>query len=316
MTPASGVMHVPPPRSLEAGAGRPVVLLHGLLGSACHWQQTVDRFAGRHHLFAPELPFLELVNGSDGVIGSFALYVKHLMASRGIRRAILGGNSLGGHIALEMAISFPEAVEGLILTGSSGLMERGFDRDVPIHPSRDYLRGKIREIFFEETFVTDELLDRTVALVADRARLLKVVRIARSARRDNLGPRLSRIDCPALLAWGKDDRITPPEAARNLQARISGAELHFIERCGHVPMMERPLEFNRLVEGFLVAKFPDAEESMRRTWDVDALSSDGHVRQDADEAAPADLPRPCQGPGANLERSSPNGQGHGVGATA
>jgi pimeloyl-ACP methyl ester carboxylesterase len=307
-------MHGLPPRTLEAGVGKPVVLLHGLMGSACQWQQTVDRFAGRYHLFAPELPFLELVNGSDGVIGGFALYVKHLMQSKGIERAILGGNSLGGHIALEMAISFPDAVEGLILTGSSGLMERGFDRDVPIHPSRDYIRGKIREIFFEETFVTEELLDRGVGLVADRARLIKVVRIARSARRDNLGPRLSRIDCPTLLAWGRDDRITPPEAALDLQARIRGAELHFIDRCGHVPMIEQPLEFNRLVERFLLANFPDAEASMRRTMYVNAFSGHADVRQNQNETDPADLSRSCQGPAEHIGGPSPNGQRYRVGA--
>ncbi|MGH7433033.1 MAG: alpha/beta fold hydrolase [Candidatus Methylomirabilales bacterium] len=262
--PASAVAECPTSGSLEAGCGRPVILLHGLLGNARQWQQTLDQLASHYYLFAPELPFLELVNGSNGVIPGLAAYVKQLMQSRRIERAILGGNSLGGHIALELAISCPEVVEGLILTGSGGLMERGFDRDVPIHPTRGYLREKIAEVFFDDSFATEELVDRAVALVSDRPRILKVVRIARAAKRDNLGDRLGLIDCPALLAWGREDRVTPPEVARELQSRIRGAELYFLERCGHVPMVERPLEFTKIARRFLMVNFPSAHAATGR----------------------------------------------------
>lgn len=263
--PGSGVIESPISQSLEAGSGRPVILLHGLLGSARQWRQTLDHLAGYYHLLAPEFPFLELVNGAEGLIPGFALYVKQVMESRGIERAVLGGNSLGGHIALELAISSPEVVEGLILTGSGGLMERGFDRDVPIHPTRSYLRDKIAEVFFEERFVTEELLDRTVSLVSDRPSILKVVRIARAAKKDNLGARLSMIDCPTLLVWGREDRVTPPEVARELESRIRGAELRFLERCGHVPMVERPAEFAQIVRGFLTENFPSTHLAMGRS---------------------------------------------------
>src|SRR5690625_7488482 len=72
--------------------------------------------------------------------------------------------------------------------------------------------------------------------------------MARSAKSETLTDRLSSISHPTLLVWGRDDQITPPEVAHLFQAQMPHAELHFIDKCGHAPMVEHPEEFNRSEE--------------------------------------------------------------------
>jgi len=95
------------------------------------------------------------------------------------------------------------------------------------------------------------MVDDLQAIFADRKRLVEVVRLAKNIRRMSVRETLPKVHCPVLVVWGAQDKVTPPSAANDFQRLLPNAELHFIERCGHAPMMERPAEFNRLVEAFL-----------------------------------------------------------------
>lgn len=228
-----------------------VLLLHGMFGKAGHWQLCADHLAGRWPVLVPELPVFDMPSHETGVEG-LGIFVKKMMDERDIQRVVIGGNSLGGHIALHMALRWPERVAALILTGSSGLFERSFERSIiPRRPTREWLRTKIREVFFDESHVTDALIDEVSDTILDPRRALKILRVAKSAKHDNLRDVLHRITCPTLLAWGADDNITPPSVAREFKECLPNAELRFIRDCGHTPMMERPQEFNRIVERFL-----------------------------------------------------------------
>ena len=162
---------------------------------------------------------------------------------------MIGGNSLGGHVALEMALSHRDRVSGLILTGSSGLFERTFTRGVPHRPSEAYVRQKMEEIFFDPRLVTPEWVESVRRTVTTPASALRVLRFARAAKRHNIEDRLAAIDAPALLVWGRDDRITPPEVAERFQALLPDSHLTFLPRCGHAPMLEQPDAFNEAVAG-------------------------------------------------------------------
>ena len=80
---------------------------------------------------------------------------------------------------------------------------------------------------------------------------LKVISLARSAIKNNLGDELKQITLPTLLIWGNNDSITPPFVGREFHRLIPHSELHFIDHCGHAPMMEVPSEFNKILEQFL-----------------------------------------------------------------
>jgi pimeloyl-ACP methyl ester carboxylesterase len=88
-------------------------------------------------------------------------------------------------------------------------------------------------------------------IVNNRLKALKIITLAKSAIRNNLGEELNQIKQPTLLIWGNNDAITPPFVGREFQRLIPNSELHFIDKCGHAPMMEVPNEFNEILHKFL-----------------------------------------------------------------
>ena len=238
-------------RWIERGRGEPVVFLHGLMGEMDHWESTLEALASICRALAPELPIFDGARAKASIEG-LADYVERFMIALGIERAVLGGNSLGGHLALELALTQPHRVGGLILTGSSGLFERSFTRGVPHVPTTAFVRDKMEEVFYDPALVTPAWVESVRRILVTRAYALRLVHVARSAKRSNLEDRLRTIRVPTLLVWGKDDRITPVEVAERFRALIPEAELVTIANCGHAPMLEQPLMFNAIVEDWLI----------------------------------------------------------------
>lgn len=98
---------------------------------------------------------------------------------------------------------------------------------------------------------TDELVDEVFEITNNRLKVIKILALAKSAIRNNLGEELNKITLPTLLIWGNNDIITPPFVAKEFNKLIPNSQLHFIDKCGHAPMMEVPAEFNVILENFL-----------------------------------------------------------------
>jgi pimeloyl-ACP methyl ester carboxylesterase len=98
---------------------------------------------------------------------------------------------------------------------------------------------------------TKELVEEVFEITRNRIKVIKIIALAKSAIRNNLGEELNTIKQPTLLVWGANDTITPPFVAREFNKLIPASELHFIDLCGHAPMMEKPQEFNMLLDNFL-----------------------------------------------------------------
>lgn len=229
-------------RWLERGAGEPVMLLHGLMGQMHHWDAVLEAVGDGYRAIAPTLPVFH-PDLREATVGALGRYVLRFLDALDIQRAVLGGNSLGGHVALRLALEHPDRVSGLVLTGSSGLFERGFTTGVPHRPDRAWVRRKMEEVFWNPALVTDGWVEDVHRLVTTPASALRILRLARDARRDNLEERLGEIRVPTLLIWGFDDRITPPEVAERFRARIPDTHLWHLSQCGHAPMLERPAVF-------------------------------------------------------------------------
>ena len=238
-------------RWLERGDGEPVLLLHGLMGEMDHWESTLDALGPYRRPIALELPIFD-PDLPDVSVPALADYVRRFMEALELPPAVVCGNSLGGHVALELALSHPESVEGLILTGSSGLFERSFTQHVPHTPTRAYVREKMEEVFYDPALVTPEWVESVRRIVTTRRTALRVLQVARAAKRHNVEERLSRIAVPTLLVWGKDDRITSTDVAERFHARIRGSQLVYLPNCGHAPMLECPEAFNAAVGEWLV----------------------------------------------------------------
>jgi pimeloyl-ACP methyl ester carboxylesterase len=238
-------------RWLERGDGEPVLLLHGLMGEMDHWESALEKLGAFCRPIALELPIFDsaLVDLS---LPGLAAYVRRFMETLELPPAVVGGNSLGGHVALELALAHPGWVSGLILVGSSGISERAVvPGRVPHRPTAAYVRERMEEVFYDPTLVTPQWVESIRRMVITRDVARRILRVARATRQHNVETRLGEIGVPTLLVWGKDDRITPPEIAEQFHARIRGSQLAYLPNCGHAPMLECPEAFDAIVSDWL-----------------------------------------------------------------
>ena len=237
-------------RWTEAGTGIPVLCLHGLFGTSEHWQGVIEALAPNYRAMALTLPIFE-TPPDDLSVSSLRAHVEAFLEAERVPPAIVVGNSLGGHVGLDLALHAPERVRGLVLSGSSGLFERGFTRGVPHRPSAEFVREKMTEVFHDPAMVTPEWVEAIRDVMSRRSYAMRVLQVSRSARRYNLEDRLGDIRCPTLLVWGMEDRITPRDIAIRFLEGIPDATLRLVPECGHAPMLEHPDAFARAVEEFL-----------------------------------------------------------------
>jgi pimeloyl-ACP methyl ester carboxylesterase len=154
-------------------------------------------------------------------------------------------------VALIHILKHPERIKTLTLTGSSGLFENGMGDTYPKRGDKEYIRNKTAITFYDPAMATDELVNEVFEITNNRLKVIKIIALAKSAIRNNLGEELSEIKQPTCLIWGKNDTITPPFVGNEFNRLIPNSELHFIDHCGHAPMMEVPEEFNKILATFL-----------------------------------------------------------------
>ncbi len=238
---------------IEEGNGEPLMLLHGLFGALSNFQFLIEHFKKTNKVVVPLLPLLDL-DLLHTSVGGLQKFVHKFIEHRNLENIHLLGNSLGGHVALVHILKHPERIKSLILTGSSGLFENGMGDTYPKRGDKEYIRKKTELTFYDPAMATEELVNEVFEITNNRIKAIKIIALAKSAIRNNLGEELSQIKQPTCLIWGNNDTITPPFVAKEFQRLIPNSELHFIDKCGHAPMMEVPTEFNRLLDEFL-AKF-------------------------------------------------------------
>lgn len=235
---------------IEEGNGEPLVLLHGLFGALSNFQSLIEYFRNYNRVIVPMLPLLEM-DILHTSVGGLAKFVNRFLEVRQLKDVHLLGNSLGGHVGLVHILKHPERVKSLILTGSSGLFENGMGDSYPKRGDYDYIKRKTELTFYDPKMATKELVDEVYSITNNRLKVIKIIALAKSAIRNNLGEELNQIKQPTLLIWGNNDTITPPFVAREFNRLIPNSELYFIDKCGHAPMMEVPDEFNAILHKFL-----------------------------------------------------------------
>lgn len=235
---------------IEIGEGEPLILLHGLFGALSNFKDLMDHFSKSYKVIVPMLPLFEL-DLLHTSVGGLQKFVYKFIELRDYKNIHLLGNSLGGHVALVYVLKHPERIRSLILTGSSGLFENGMGDTYPKRGDKEYIRKKTELTFYNPAMATDELVNEVFEITNNRIKVIKIIALAKSAIRNNLGEELNQIKQPTCLIWGNNDTITPPFVAKEFQRLIPNSELHFIDQCGHAPMMEVPAEFNKVLDGFL-----------------------------------------------------------------
>jgi 3-oxoadipate enol-lactonase len=233
------------------GRGKPtIVLLHGLGMAHRMWQPQFEALAQDFHVLAPDLPgFARSAGLGPFSLSGAAASVAELIRARGGAAATVCGLSLGGLVALQMALAEPQVVAGLILSAAqvrppATLM--GFQQLLfAVMPERVLLEGLASDLP-----TRDEAPLSAAREDARQTGKRGMLQAMRAAGRANFRPALSQIGKPTLVVCGSKDWANLP-AARELARGIAGAELRVIEGAGHVWNLERPEEFTEIVSGFV-----------------------------------------------------------------
>lgn len=235
---------------IEEGDGEVLMLLHGLFGALSNFKNLIEHFKYSHKVVVPILPLLDL-DLLHTSVGGLQKFVYKFIEHRKYHNIHLMGNSLGGHVGLVHILKNPERIKSLILTGSSGLFENGMGDTYPKRGDKEYIRNKTALTFYDPALATEELVNEVFEITNNRLKVIKIIALAKSAIRNNLGEELNQVKQPTCLIWGNNDTITPPFVGKEFHRLIPNSELHFVDKCGHAPMMEVPEEFNKILEGFL-----------------------------------------------------------------
>lgn len=237
-------------RYVEEGEGPVLILLHGLFGALSNFNDLIQFFKKKYKVVIPLLPlYSETIENSN--IHYLLTFLKEFIALKKYKNITAIGNSLGGHLALKYVLDQADNVRALVLTGSSGLFEKSLGNSYPRKGDYEFVKTKTEETFYNPKVASKELVDEVFDIVNNREKALRVLYMARSAIKDNLKAAVNSIKKPTLVIWGKNDTITPPFVAEDLNNLIENSKLVWIDKCGHAAMMECPQIFNTELQKFL-----------------------------------------------------------------
>ena len=239
---------------IEEGDGLPIIILHGLMGGLSNFNGVITFFKDKgFKVLMPVLPIYDLPILKTSV-RELSSFLDRFIKFKKIKKFVLIGNSLGGHIALYYTKIFNRA-NGLVLTGSSGLYEKGMGSGYTKRGDYNVMKKKVEEVFYDPKVANKELVDEVFETVNNRNKLIKILAMAKSAIRHNMAKDLPKMKLPCLIIWGKNDNVTPPEVGIEFNNLLPNSDLSWIDKCGHAPMMEHPEKFNEILLDWLEAKF-------------------------------------------------------------
>ncbi len=235
------------------GKGPPLLWLHGTDG-LFEWPAIVDRLAERHEVLVPEHPGFggtPIPGWMDDVSDLAYLYLD-LLKQQGLERVHIVGHSLGGWIALEMAVRQTSRIASLALIAPAGIHVKGAAKtDIFMIDPDEQAR-----LAYADTAQGEAAAERASASKYQEVAIANRVASARFGWNPRFhNPRLERwlhrVDVPALIVWGAQDRIFAPAHADAFGRAIPGARVAMIERAGHLPHVERLEDVHREIAGFL-----------------------------------------------------------------
>lgn len=267
-------------RVIESGEGSPLLLLHGVGGHAEAYARNIVRLGQTRramaidflwHGFSAKPPY---VDGED--IPAYADQIIDLLDSEGIDRADIEGESLGGWVALWMALHHPDRVGSLVLNTTAGIR---WNSDVHVDhaggkqalaerslqaiddPNPERIRKRLEWLMASPDRVTDELVDVRVRIYSDPQTQASLRAVFENAFAGKGGPRktipeeqLADVRAPTLVLWTDHNPGTGPEVGRMIASRIPGAQFVCMQDAAHWPQWEHPEEHDRIVASFLAGE--------------------------------------------------------------
>lgn len=236
----SVLIHGLPARFAVAGAGDPVILVHGLSGSTRWWQRNLPALARRRRIYLVDLPGFGSMSRWWGrfALAEAADWLYAWMRAVRLECAGLVGHSMGGYICLQLAARHPEAVGRLALVDPAGI------------PTGRGLLGTALPLAAALAHTTPDFYP-TLLLDGLRAGPATVLRAASEVLRGDVRELLHRVQAPTLLIWGRHDSLVPVSNGVLMREALPNARLLVLDGAGHVAMFDRPHAFNSALMRFL-----------------------------------------------------------------
>lgn len=266
---AGGLSYV----DLGGGDSPPLVFIHGLGGSWQNWLETLPAVARARRAIAVDLPGFGRsgpVRGQDASIPGYAAVVDELCERLELDEVVLVGNSMGGFIAAELALRNPQRARGLVLVSAAGMtpsqaelwravaqlsaggavrrVAHGFADTIAARPG--LRRAALRLVAHEPERLAADLVRESLSGPPPTA-FYAALRATVSYLGDAWMERAGSISCPTLVIWGEHDALIPVRHCDEWSRCIAGAEALVLPGTGHLPMLERPEEFNRALLAFI-----------------------------------------------------------------
>jgi pimeloyl-ACP methyl ester carboxylesterase len=260
--------------TLTMGAGRDVLLLHGLGATKASFFDTAAALSRGYRVHALDLPGFGSSSKPATAPYNAAYFAETLLGAMdelGVERAHLVGNSLGGRVAIEVGLRAPERVHGLgLLCPAVAFLRRGYHPVVrllrpefgvlPHRFGRGTVTKQFMRLFADPSVIDPSMADivvdefqRIYASAGARLAFLSAARhvyLEKPLGDDGFYPRLAGLRPPALFVWAAHDRVIPAAFARLVARWLPGAEQIVIDACGHAPQVERPRQTNGLLRRF------------------------------------------------------------------
>jgi pimeloyl-ACP methyl ester carboxylesterase len=253
---------------------KPLVFVHGLSGSWPNWLEQLPAFAAEHRVITLDLPgFGHSPMPRETIsISGYAQLLDRLLDQLEVDAAAVIGNSMGGFIGAELAIAFPQRVERLVLISAAGISThapRGSAQAVPVLRRLERIlmasaawAASVSDTTMRRARLRDAALGVVIrhpaklpaALAAEQVRGAGkpgFIQALQSIIDYEIRERLSEIACPTLIVWGERDRLINVRDADVFAELIPNSRKVVFEDTGHMSMLERPQEFNSLLEEFL-----------------------------------------------------------------
>lgn len=248
---------------LEAGSGPNVILLHGLGGDATNWMPTIPALASKYHVYVPD----QIGFGkSDKPIMNYRVatlvdFLNQFCKKLGIEKTTVVGNSLGGWAAAAFAIAYPEKIDKLVLVSAAGYTPKRLG--APELPKELYsilnpattkdMKRLFDAVFYNKAMLTDAFIEQAFTGKLKRGDGYTINLFIDSMMRgeDYLDDQVKAVKAPTLVIWGREDGLTPLAMGEAFAHDIAGAQKVIIDKCGHVPQIEKSTEFNVALLKFL-----------------------------------------------------------------
>jgi 3-oxoadipate enol-lactonase len=246
----------------DSGMGRPVVLIHGYPFNRSLWNEQVAELSHSYRVIVPDLRGFGESDSSTGpaTMDRMAQDVALLLDHLGISRAVIGGLSMGGYVALAFYKQFPSRVRSLILADTRAQADTEEGKQTRAQQAEKALAegmAGIADAMLPKLLTPDTVSKRPEIVKRVRDMMLKTkpegtaAALLGMAQRDDQTQLLPQISSPVLIVVGAEDAITPVADSEKMHNAIAGSRLVVLENAGHVSNLERTEEFNQHLLDFL-----------------------------------------------------------------